>query len=132
MAFLARVQIIGSDADFKQTQKRDYDRRHRTSPLPLIPDSSEVWITSNRDQPVPGTVRGQSDDMPRSYDVSTQSGILRRNRHHLNVIPESDQDGLNANNLLSAISPQRGIVTVVKQELELVLLTIFDFDPSFV
>ena len=31
---------------FKQRQKVDYDRCHRTHPLPPIPKNTEVWITS--------------------------------------------------------------------------------------
>lgn len=85
------------DAEYKAKQKTNYDRRHRTRPLPLIPDSSEVWITSNSDGPVPGRVSGQLD-MPRSYDVSTQSGVVRRNRRHLNVVPGDTRASTPGNN----------------------------------
>ena len=39
----------------------------------LIPDDSEVWITSDRNQIIPGRVTGERGT-PRSYDVSTSSG----------------------------------------------------------
>ena len=39
----------------------------------LIPDDSEVWITSDRIQIVPGRVTGERET-PRSYNVSTSSG----------------------------------------------------------
>ena len=74
------------DGEFKQRQKQDYDRRHRVRRLPPIPDETEVWITSGP-QPIQG--RATPAKAPRSYTVITESGEVRRNRSHLNVIPNT-------------------------------------------
>jgi transposase InsO family protein len=74
------------DSSFKRRQKDDYDRRHGVRSLPPIPDDSEVWITSDKKQAIPGRVTGQRGT-PRSYNISTPSGQVSRNRHQLNVIP---------------------------------------------
>ena len=70
-------------AVYKGHQKKNFDSHHGVRPLPDIPDDSEVWINSGS-KPVRGTVLTQAD-APRSYVVSTPSGIVRRNRQHLNV-----------------------------------------------
>ena len=75
--------------DFKEKQKRDYDRRHRTLPLSPIPDETDVWITSGT-QPVPGRVVLPANT-PRSYLIDTPSGRVRRNRQHLNVMPDNTE-----------------------------------------
>ena len=72
---------------FKDRQKRDYDRQHGVKTLPPISEDSSVWITSG-DQPVSGRVISPADT-PRSYIVETPSGQVRRNRQHLNQMPES-------------------------------------------
>jgi len=74
---------------FKDRQKRDFDRRHRTRALPPIPDDSDVWITSGN-QPVTGRVVSPAST-PRSYVVETPTGQVRRNRQHLNRMPESHE-----------------------------------------
>ena len=74
-----------SNEAFKKKQQWNYDRRHRARPLIPIPNDSPVWVnmgTSN----IPGRVVGQHS-APRSYIVETPSGLLRRNRHHLNPSP---------------------------------------------
>ena len=63
---------------FKQKQKIDYDRCHRTHPLPPIPENTEVWITSGSN-PTSGRVTANAN-APRSYIVDTPQGELRRNR----------------------------------------------------
>ena len=66
---------------FKQRQKVDYDRRHRTHPLPSIPNDTEVWVTPGT-IPSPGRVTAHSS-APRFYIVDTPQGEMRRNRLHL-------------------------------------------------
>ena len=39
------------NAQFKQQQKADYDRRHRSTSLPPIPNDTEVWVTSGSAAP---------------------------------------------------------------------------------
>ena len=74
---------------FKESQKKDFDKRHRTRELTPIPDNTDVWITSE-DRPIQGTVVSPADS-PRSYVVNTPAGLLHRNRSHLNVVPEQSQ-----------------------------------------
>ena len=69
---------------FKQSQKRNFDKRHRASELTPIPDDTEVWITSER-QSIQGKVISHVGS-PRSYVVSTPSGEVHRNRSHLNIV----------------------------------------------
>ena len=76
-----------TNKEFKEKQKKDYDRHHRTKELREIPDNTTVWITTGK-QPVPGKVLYPADT-PRSYIVQTPSGNVRRNRSQLNVQPPS-------------------------------------------
>ena len=79
------------DQKFKQRQKANYDRRHRTRELPLLPDHTRVWITTDN-RHIPGRVTSTAET-PRSYFVDTPSGTLRRNRGDLNVMPDNCDTG---------------------------------------
>ena len=92
------------DDAFKQRQKMDYDRRHRTRSLPSLPEKTTVWITSES-QPISGTVNRPANT-PRSYVTNTPNGQLRRNRMHLNVDPQN-QERLR----VTTPSPPRRIMT---------------------
>ena len=71
------------DEVYKLKQKQNYDRRHRTRNVDVLPSDTSVWVrTENVQQP--GTVVSAADT-PRSYVVSTTSGQVRRNRYHLNL-----------------------------------------------
>ena len=61
----------------KESQKRDYDKRHRVKDLPTLPDQLPVWVETQGVQ-VPGQISQQSD-FPRSYLVETPRGNVRRN-----------------------------------------------------
>ena len=74
--------------EFKRKQKRDYDRRHRVRQLPDIPDDTTVWVTTDGRQSTGQVITPAN--APRSYIVETPSGQLCRNRHHLNVVPPSN------------------------------------------
>ena len=84
---------------FKQRQKADYDRHHQSHHLPAIPNDTEVWVTSGA-TPSPSRVTAHSS-APQSYIVDTPQGEMRRNRLHLNVVP----DGQSSMNRSSDISP---------------------------
>ena len=73
---------------FKQSQKKNFDKRHRVRNLSRIPDDTEVWVTSE-EQPVRGRVMEQAN-APRSYVVETPTGQVHRNRSHLTVVPETE------------------------------------------
>ena len=67
-------QFKTANQQFKGKQKRDYDRRHRATEIPLIPDDSEVWVTSGNE-----VTRGRivsSAPAPRSYLVDMPSGTI--------------------------------------------------------
>ena len=71
---------------FKKKQKQNFDKRHRSHELDDIPDDTPVWITSEGRR-IEGRVVSPAKS-PRSYLVETPSGVVRRNRVHLNVKPE--------------------------------------------
>lgn len=73
----------------KDLQKKYFDSHHRASNLPVIPDNTEVWITTEGG-PVEGTVVSQAD-RPRSYVVATPLGKVERNRQHLRVVPQTEK-----------------------------------------
>uniref|UniRef100_A0A1A8CXN4 Gypsy retrotransposon integrase-like protein 1 n=1 Tax=Nothobranchius kadleci TaxID=1051664 RepID=A0A1A8CXN4_NOTKA len=62
-----------------------YNRRHRVTELPPLSPGQPVWITDTRRE---GTVIS-SHSTPRSYIVETPSGAIRRNRHHLQPLPDA-------------------------------------------
>ena len=68
----------------------NYDRRHRTRTLPSLPDDQPVWVEM-RGQQVPGTVLCQAST-PRSYVVETPSGEVQRNRTHLRIRANMNED----------------------------------------
>ena len=80
-------QFQTQDRKYKQQQKENYDKRHRTSTLPELPDDTPVLVQTGNSR-VPGTTLTQTD-APRSYLVQTSSGTVRRNRRHLVAIPDS-------------------------------------------
>ena len=47
------VDFRREDAEFKREQKKNFDNRHRTRPLPELLAGTEVWTTTNR-QPTEG------------------------------------------------------------------------------
>ena len=78
------------DKDFKEKQKRDYDHHYRTSEMPDIPEDTAVWIRSGN-KPQKGRVVTRANE-PRSYLVDTPTGRLRRNRSHLQVVPDPEPE----------------------------------------
>ena len=73
------------DKKYKSQQKRNYDTHHRARPLPELADDTPVWVRTENSQQR-GRVVSTSDE-PRSYDVSTPTGQVRRNRQHMVPIP---------------------------------------------
>lgn len=70
----------------KHQMKLNYDRRHRTrTNPPLLPDDM-VYI---KDMKTTGTVTGTAET-PRSYQVQTPKGNLRRNRTQLSPISKEE------------------------------------------
>ena len=66
--------------DTKSNKRVTNDARHRARGRADLSDGSEVWVTGGGDgDPVPGQVI-RSADTPRSYIVSTPSGLVRSTR----------------------------------------------------
>ena len=80
------------DREYKKKQKEDYDRRYRTTPLPVLPENANVWISVDK-QLKPGQVISQADT-PQLYLVETpDNGHYRRNRQQLRRrISENNED----------------------------------------
>ena len=77
------------DVDFKLHQNTNFDKHHQVRPLHVIADETDVWITTDRADPVPGVIAKKAA-APRSYLIDTESGAVRRNRCHLNVVPKKE------------------------------------------
>ena len=76
-----------SDEQFKQTQKRNFDKRHRAMNLPEFECDDPVFVATRPGaNPLPGTIVQTNRD--RSYEVQIPSGVIRRNRCHLHSRPE--------------------------------------------
>ena len=87
--YLPRVRELHES--YKRKQKENYDTRYRTRDLPMIPDNTAVWITTE-EEPVRGTIVSPAD-RPRSYVVDTPTGRLQRNRSQLRVLPTEVANG---------------------------------------
>ncbi|KAL7880825.1 hypothetical protein SRHO_G00030790 [Serrasalmus rhombeus] len=68
---------------YRQKQKCNYDRRHKTHYMEHLYPGRHVWIKDTAER---GTVVSTAAT-PRSYLVETPEGILRRNRFHLSPTP---------------------------------------------
>ena len=66
---------------FQTADGAQFNRRHRTRPLPELPPRTLVWVRTGKQQ-VPGQVIAKTI-VPRSYIVETATGRKRRNWHHL-------------------------------------------------
>jgi len=78
--------VCEKEIKVKHNAKKNFDIRHRANILePLLP-GQQVWILGRRDS---GVIVEQTE-IPRSYHVSTPTGVIRRNRRHLKLIPETE------------------------------------------
>jgi hypothetical protein len=65
----------------KQSQKKNYDRRHKAKQLPALSPGDPVWVTTPKHVEAKVTKCLES----RSYELTTSTGAQqRRNRRHLN------------------------------------------------
>ena len=75
------------DQQFKQKQKKNYDKRHRTSELPTFEEDEPVFVATDRDSvPVPGRIVRSTGN--RLYEIQTPSVVVRRNRSYIHSRPE--------------------------------------------
>ncbi len=77
--YLRRFRALNQK--FKKQQEHYYNQRHRTRPLPPIPDDTPVWIRTGSRQTLGDTL--SRAETPRSYITTTPTGEVRRNRQHL-------------------------------------------------
>ena len=99
--------------EYKCTQSKHYNKRHRVRSLPLLPNNTPVWVQTENSH-VPGTVIQQAPT-PRSYIVSTPQGQIRRNRINLRIrqevkTPQMESRASNDSNRIVTRS-QSGAVT---------------------
>ena len=78
-------QFREKDGKLKARQKANFDTRHAAKSLPDLHPGDPVWL---QDQKTEGTVLHKAGT-PRSYIIQTPNGHLRRNRRHLNLLPET-------------------------------------------
>jgi hypothetical protein len=67
----------------KEAQKRNYDNRHRGRENVDLEKGDRVWIINMKRE---GTVQGKTNE-PRSFQIETEQGVVRRNRKHLQLLP---------------------------------------------
>ena len=85
----------------KESQKENYDSRHRVRDLPEIPNNTAVFINTGGNVTSGRTV--SMTDTPRSYIVDTPSGQIRRNRSHININPNNTESDHNSTEQRSPI-----------------------------
>ena len=79
-------ELRKKDKEMKIKQKENYDNRHKTSEQYNLEPGDEVWIS---DQGVSGEVENKQG--PRSYQVRTSTGVVRRNRRDSNRLLSQDE-----------------------------------------
>ena len=67
----------------KEQLKKNFDQRHKAKLLTPLQEGETVWISDHK---CVGKVTGKVG--PRSYQVETRFGSLRRNRRHLITLPK--------------------------------------------
>ena len=107
-AYLAEFRR--ADKQFKESQKKNFDKRHRVCERGDIPEDSNVWINSGA-QPHRGRVVA-ADPSPRSYLITTPTGEVRRNRSQVIPIPEpTERTDSQTEPESDPVEPPRRIVT---------------------
>ena len=76
------------EEEIKRNQKKNFDSRRGVRNLPELEEGDLVWIP---DRQIEAVV--QEEVAPRSYNVSTPDGTVRRNRRDLVQMPERDTNG---------------------------------------
>ena len=88
------IDIRKADHHAKARYKFSYDRRHGATPLSQLEPENQVLIKTDGDKTwdKPGTIVA-ADPENRSYLVNSPTGVLRRNRKHLQQVPSPLQTG---------------------------------------
>ena len=94
--------VMAKEAASKEQQRHNYNTRHGAKDLPPLQPGDSVWI---RDMKRPGEVIGKHRQ-PRSYDIATQQGSIRRNRSALIPLPDGNQRATPTGPVAIANTPQ--------------------------
>ena len=80
-------QLLQKETDIRRNQKANYDSRHRARHAVQLLPGDDVYVEDGH-----MSTEGQimQEVSPRSYQVSTPHGLLRRNRKHLRLLPTPD------------------------------------------
>lgn len=81
-------QLRAKDSAIKERQRHNYDQRHGVHTLPPLQCGDKVWIPDRKEE---GTVVDETGQ-PRSYMLSTPTSAIRRNRRHVNQLPQPSSD----------------------------------------
>ena len=76
-------QFLATHQHIKNHQKTNFNQHHCARNLLPLSEGDKVWIPDHKAK---GTVVGDAST-PRSYQIQTSSGLLRRKRRHLHHIP---------------------------------------------
>ena len=73
-----------------------YNRKHSSRPLAVLKKGDQVRIKTGKDDEWgrPAVVIGTANT-PRSYNVQTETGVVRRNRRHLLHVPRDERERCN-------------------------------------
>ena len=73
-----------------------YNRRYSSRPLPVLKKGDQVRIKTGKDDEWgrPAVVIGTTNT-PRSYNVQTETGVVRRNRRNLLRVPRDERERCN-------------------------------------
>ena len=97
------AMVRDRDEEIKEKQKRNFDRRHRSTELPPLSPGDLVWLPSQEKEAVVG-----EEVAPRSYQVITPNGFeTRRNRQDLIALPEVQSLTTNAESPDTKATTQR-------------------------
>lgn len=80
-------QVYKQLLEEKRQQKRNYDERHAVRDLKPLKNQQLVWLIDRREE---GHVIGKCNE-PRSYNVGTSTGVYRRNRRYLKILPRESR-----------------------------------------
>ena len=79
--------IIQKESEFQEKQKQNFDSRHCTRELVHLLPGDNVYL---KDGLISTEGQVIQQVAPRSYNVTTPHGTLRRNRRHLHLLTQSD------------------------------------------
>ena len=84
-----RETVQQNDQHAKESYRANFNRRHGVRPLQELRPGDHVLVKTDTDKTwsTPGTVTSEHG-APRSYIVQTPGGDFRRNRRHLQLVPE--------------------------------------------